>query len=74
MREWFKKQQKIIVWILAVAFIAGIAWWSVASYLSSRPSTTQTSLDQAVGYIKINGSPLNDSQTWVLPAELENEY
>jgi len=74
MREWFKKRQKIIVWILAVSFIAGIAWWSVASYFSSRPSATQTSLDQAIGYIKIGGSPLKDSQTWVLPAELENEY
>ncbi len=74
MREWFKKWQKVIVWIIAASFIAGIAWWSVASYVSARTSSGGSSIDQAVGYIKINGSAVSDSATWVLPAELDTEY
>lgn len=74
MREWFKKWQKVIVWIIAASFIAGIAWWSVASYLSTRTSSGGSSIDQAVGYIKINGSSVSDSATWVFPAELDSEY
>lgn len=74
MREWFKKWQKVIVWIIAVSFIAGIAWWSVASYFSARTSIGGSSIDQAVGYIKVNGSSISDSATWVLPAELDSEY
>ncbi|HBJ82113.1 MULTISPECIES: peptidyl-prolyl cis-trans isomerase [Pseudothermotoga] len=74
MREWFKKWQKVIVWIIAVSFVAGIAWWSVASYLSGRQESSKISLDQAIGYLTIAGSPIEDSDTWVLPSELDSEY
>lgn len=74
MREWFKKWQKVIVWIIAVSFIVGIAWWSVATYFSGRTSATNSSIEQAVGYIKVKGSPVHDASTWVLPAELDSEY
>ncbi|MFN4189485.1 MAG: peptidyl-prolyl cis-trans isomerase [Pseudothermotoga sp.] len=74
MREWFKRWQKVIVWIIAGSFIAGIAWWSVASYFSGRTPTGNSSIDQAVGYIKIKGSSILDVATWVLPSELDSEY
>lgn len=73
MREWFKKWQNVIVWALAVAFIAGIAWWSVAGYISTRANSGKSETE-AVGYVVVNGQVPKDSTAKVSAAELESEY
>jgi len=73
MREWFKKWQNVIVWALAVAFIAGIAWWSVAGYISTRANSSKSETE-AVGYVVVNGQVPKDSTAKVSAAELESEY
>uniref|UniRef100_A0A832I6G1 peptidylprolyl isomerase n=1 Tax=Pseudothermotoga hypogea TaxID=57487 RepID=A0A832I6G1_9THEM len=73
MRKWFKKWQNVIVWALAVAFIAGIAWWSVAGYISSRARNTEFQTE-IVGYVAVNGQEPKDTIAKVPAAELESEY
>ncbi|MGE0033149.1 MAG: peptidyl-prolyl cis-trans isomerase [Pseudothermotoga sp.] len=73
MRKWFKKWQNVIVWALAVAFVAGIAWWSVAGYISSRAQGTE-SQTEITGYVAVNGQEPNDPIAKVPSAELEFEY
>jgi len=33
MREWFSKWEKVIIWVVAVVFVGGIIWWSIAEYI-----------------------------------------
>lgn len=73
MRGWFKKWQNVIVWTLAIAFVAGIAWWSVAGYISGR-SKVSTNEVEAVGYVVVGGQTLKDPLARVLAYELEMEY
>ncbi|MCX7812273.1 MAG: hypothetical protein N2250_01270 [Pseudothermotoga sp.] len=73
MRNWFKKWQNVIVWTLAISFVAGIAWWSVASYISGRSRNPTTEVE-AVGYVAINGQIPKDSIARVSTYELDMEY
>ncbi|WP_041076481.1 peptidyl-prolyl cis-trans isomerase [Thermotoga caldifontis] len=73
MREWFKKWQNVIVWIIAASFIAGIAWWSVAEYISARSRSSEAEVE-AVGYVVVGGQIPKDSWSRVSRIELESEY
>ncbi|HOB16560.1 MAG TPA: peptidylprolyl isomerase [Defluviitoga sp.] len=38
MNNWFKKYEKLITILVIAGFLAGIVWWSIATYLSSKRS------------------------------------
>ena len=41
MREWFSKWEKVIIWVVAVVFVGGIIWWSIAEYIGVSQSAQQ---------------------------------
>lgn len=74
MRKWFKKWQNVIVWIIAIAFVAGIAWWAVAGYVSGRSSNVGSESEVLVGYVTIAGELPKDSIARVSANDLDAEY
>ncbi|HEW91040.1 MAG TPA: hypothetical protein ENF81_00635 [Thermotogaceae bacterium] len=76
MRAWMRKWSGAIVWTIAIFFILGIVWWSVAAYISTRrvSSTTNTesvfSVEDAAVVLTKDGTPL-DHKYWIMPDELE---
>ncbi len=74
MRKWMKKWQGLIIWVVAGFFVAGIAWWSIASYMRSGTPKIQYSLEAAVAYLTKDGTPIDDPNYWVMGWELETKY
>lgn len=71
-----KKWSGAIVWAIAIFFVLGIVWWSVAAYVSAKRATGSTNTnytpspgDAAVLLTK-DGTPMN-YKYWVMPNELE---
>ncbi|MDI3472324.1 MAG: hypothetical protein PWQ48_605 [Thermotogaceae bacterium] len=77
MREWMKKWSNAIVWTIAIFFILGIVWWSVAAYIGSRRTTTTTntvntpSAEDAAVVLTKDGTPMSH-EYWIMPDELES--
>ena len=78
MREWFLKWEKIIIWVVAVVFVGGIIWWSIAEYISVGQSTNQRnatdgtytpSRDEALAVLTKDGTDLKHDY-WVFSNEL----
>jgi len=40
MNNWFKKHEKLITILVIAGFLAGIVWWSIATYLSSKRTSS----------------------------------
>jgi parvulin-like peptidyl-prolyl isomerase len=40
MNNWFKKHEKLITILVIAGFLAGIVWWSVATYISSKRTSS----------------------------------
>lgn len=75
MRQWFKKWEKVIVWTLAIAFIVGIAFWSVGTYLSSRSRSADSNKDDIIGYLQVKDQEIiKDKDLYVARWQLEQEY
>ncbi len=75
MRQWFKKWEKVIVWVLAIAFVAGIAFWSVGSYISARSRAESGELSgEVIGYLEIKGQEVEDKDLQITRIQLEQEY
>jgi len=76
MRAWIKKWSGAIVWIIAIFFVLGIVWWSVAAYMSARRVTGTTSTnyvpspEDAAVLLTKDGTPM-DHKYWIMPDELE---
>ncbi len=75
-RKWMKKWQPVIFWAVAFSFVAGVIWWSVATYLSGRRSSQEKaySVSDATAYLTKDGSPLNNEEYWVMPWDLNESY
>jgi len=78
MRDWFKKWEKVIIWVVAVVFVGGIIWWSIAEYISIGQSTNQRSAadgtytpsrDEALAVLTKDGTDLKNDY-WVFSNEL----
>jgi len=78
MREWFKKWEKLIIWVVAVVFVGGIIWWSIAEYINIGQSTNQSNVangaytpgrDEALAVLTKDGTDLKHDY-WVFSNEL----
>lgn len=65
MNNWFKKHEKIITILVVAGFLAGIVWWSVATYLTSR---------NPVSNVQSNSLRKEDSVLVITKAGIELEY
>ncbi len=73
-RKTIKKWQEIFIWIVAIAFVAGIALWALAvNYAPGAKKVTRT-IEETVGYLTMNGEPSKDQSYWVFPEEVEQKY
>ncbi len=77
MSNWFRKNEKIIAIVIVGLFVAGIIWWSVASYLSSGKGASQTqqklTKEDSAFVMSINGEELGENY-WVLQQEFNEIY
>ncbi|ANQ54285.1 hypothetical protein BG95_07640 [Thermosipho sp. 1063] len=73
MRKWFEKAHGVIIWTIAIAFVAGIVIWSLTSYFSARKSKIEYSLSDSVAFLTKDGTALN-SDYWIFPWDLEKSY
>ncbi|PNR96591.1 peptidylprolyl isomerase [Petrotoga olearia] len=77
MNNWFKKHERLITIIVIAGFLAGIVWWSVATYVSSRnPMITSQNgntlrKEDSVLVITKNGLEL-DYPYWIMKSEVDN--
>ena len=49
MRKWMKKWQGLIIWVVAIAFVVGMIWWSVVEIRN--PEVENYTIEQAVAYL-----------------------
>lgn len=79
MSNWFRKHEKLVAFVVVALFLAGIVWWSVASYIGSRSHQQQISRDiemsknDAVIVLAKNGEEL-EYPFWVMKYEINNWY
>jgi parvulin-like peptidyl-prolyl isomerase len=76
MREWFLKWEKVIIWIVAIVFIGGMLWWSVAEYAGMGQQSSNTTnntytpnRDEATVILTKDGTDLKYDY-WVFSSEL----
>ncbi|PNR94672.1 peptidylprolyl isomerase [Petrotoga sp. 9PWA.NaAc.5.4] len=65
MNNWFKKHEKVITILVVAGFLAGIVWWSVATYLTSR---------NPVSDVRSNSLRKEDSVLVITKANVELNY
>ncbi|MGC8902365.1 MAG: peptidyl-prolyl cis-trans isomerase [Fervidobacterium sp.] len=73
-RKTIKKWQEIFIWVVAIAFVAGIALWALAVNYSPATKKVKRTIEETVGYVTINNEPLKDEAYWVFPEEIEQKY
>jgi len=77
MNNWFRKHERLITIIVIAGFLAGIVWWSVATYVSSRASVTTSQngntfrKEDSVLVITKDGIGL-DYPYWIMKNEVDN--
>jgi len=74
MRKWMKKWQGVIIWAIAIAFVAGMIWWSVSINLRGTSRNVNYTLDQSLAYITKDGTALTDPTYWLMPWEVNDYY
>lgn len=73
-RKTIKRWQEIFIWIVAIAFVAGIALWALAVNYTPGEKKVKRTIEETVGYLTINGEPSKDQSYWVFPEEVEQKY
>ncbi|HPE68687.1 MAG TPA: peptidylprolyl isomerase [Thermotogota bacterium] len=79
MRDWILKWQKSVIWVIAIVFVVGIVWWSVASYIGMNQAPPETngsaqgtpSRTEAAVVLTKEGTDLSYDY-WVFPYELSD--
>lgn len=72
MRKWMKKWQGLIIWVVAIAFVVGMIWWSVA--VIRNPEVENYTIEQAVAYLVKDGKPIERKDYWLMPWEIDDFY
>lgn len=73
-RKTIKRWQEIFIWIVAIAFVAGIALWALAVNYAPGAKKVKRTIEETVGYLTISGEPSKDEAYWVFPEEIEQKY
>lgn len=73
-RKAISKWQQVFIWIIAIAFVAGIALWALAVNYTPGAKKVKRSIEETVGYVIVNNEPLKDENYWVFPEEVEVKY
>jgi len=74
-RRVMGKWQQVIIWVLAIAFIAGIALWALAvNYNPASSAKVKRTLEETVGYLTVDGTATKNENYWVFPEEIEQAY
>ncbi len=73
-RKTIKRWQEIFIWIVAIAFVAGIALWALAVNYVPGAKKVKRTIEETVGYLTISGEPSKDQSYWVFPEEVEQKY
>uniref|UniRef100_A0A7C5U4F4 Peptidyl-prolyl cis-trans isomerase n=1 Tax=Fervidobacterium nodosum TaxID=2424 RepID=A0A7C5U4F4_9BACT len=73
-RKAISKWQQVFIWIIAIAFVAGIALWALAVNYTPGAKKVKRSIEETVGYVTVNNEPLKDENYWVFPEEVETKY
>ncbi|HCI28711.1 MAG TPA: peptidyl-prolyl cis-trans isomerase [Fervidobacterium sp.] len=73
-RSVMTKWQQVVIWIVAIAFIAGIALWALAVNYTPGSQKIKRTIEETVGYLTIDGTPTKNETYWVFPEEVEQTY
>lgn len=73
-RKVISKWQQVFIWIIAIAFVAGIALWALAVNYTPTARKVKRSIEESVAYITVNGENLKNQTYWVFPEEVEQRY
>ncbi|SHN62103.1 peptidylprolyl isomerase [Fervidobacterium gondwanense] len=74
LRKTISKWQQIFIWVIAIAFIAGIALWALAVNYSPSAKKAKRTIEEAVGYLTVDGTPVKNEKYWIFPEEVEQTY
>ncbi|MEN3042239.1 MAG: peptidyl-prolyl cis-trans isomerase [Fervidobacterium sp.] len=73
-RRTISKWQQVFIWIIAVAFVAGIALWALAVNYTPGAKKIKRTIEETAGYLTINNEPMKDENYWLFPEEIEEKY
>jgi len=74
-RRVMARWQQVIIWVLAIAFIAGIALWALAvNYNPASSAKVKRTLEETIGYLTVDGTATKNENYWVFPEEIEQAY
>ncbi|ODN30833.1 hypothetical protein [Fervidobacterium thailandense] len=74
-RKFMTKWQEVFIWVVAIAFVAGIALWALAvNYSPASRSGVKRTIEEAIGYVTVEGTPVKNEKYWVFPEEVEEYY
>ncbi len=73
-RRFMNKWQQVVIWIVAIAFVAGIALWALATNFSTRGGQYKRTLQDTFAYITVDGKAIEKDKYWVFPEEVEKAY
>jgi hypothetical protein len=74
LRRHISRWQQVFIWIIAIAFIAGIALWALAVNYSPAAKKMKRTIEETVGYVTKDGTALKNEAYWVFPEEIEEMY
>lgn len=73
-RKFMKKWQELFIWIVAIAFVGGIALWAFAVNYNPARGGLRRTINEATAYLTVSGEPLKSEQFWVFPEQIEERY
>nr|WP_312058358.1 peptidyl-prolyl cis-trans isomerase [Fervidobacterium pennivorans] len=74
LRRHISKWQQVFIWVIAIAFIAGIALWALAVNYSPAAKKMKRTIEETVGYVTKDGTALKNEAYWVFPENVEEVY
>ncbi len=73
-RRFMSRWQQVFIWIVAIAFVAGIALWALATNFSTRGGQYKRTLQDTFAYLTVDGKAVEKDKYWIFPEEIEKAY